>query len=141
MTPRVATAGGTSVQAERAGYHVNRVRPGFGARFAGHGKDWFHFAVPTPVTFGGKNSELQEALVPTGQPRELGSYASGRPFDDSRTLRVPLPREVVWPPKASSRILLDLYDPNAIEREAGGGQVIALRFGGGVSVLARTGCG
>lgn len=54
---------GTAVQAEREGYHVNRRRPGWGARFAGHGKDWFHFAVPTPVIFGGKNSDLNKAFV------------------------------------------------------------------------------
>jgi hypothetical protein len=54
---------GTSVQAEREGFQTNRVRPGWGARFAGHGAEWFHFAIPSPVIFGGKNSDLQKAFV------------------------------------------------------------------------------
>lgn len=54
---------GTSVQAEREGYHINRARTGWGARFAGHGSEWFHFAIPSPVIFGNKNSDLQKAFV------------------------------------------------------------------------------
>ena len=54
---------GTAVQAEREGYHINRIRAGWGAVISSHGAEWFHFAVPTPVIFGGKNSMLQKAFV------------------------------------------------------------------------------
>lgn len=50
-------------------------------------------------------------------------------FDDSRTLhyRVRLPSEFIWPPSNANRVVLDLYDSNAIEQGSGGGEVIALR--------------
>jgi len=54
---------GTSVQPEREGFQTNRVRPGWGGKFAGYGSEWFHFAIPSPVIFGGKNSNLEKAFV------------------------------------------------------------------------------
>lgn len=54
---------GTSVQAEREGYHISRSRPGWGAEFMSQGDEWFHFAIPTPVIFGGYNSELEKCFV------------------------------------------------------------------------------
>jgi hypothetical protein len=54
---------GTAVQAEREGYHISRRRVGWGAEITSHGAEWFHFAVPTPVIFGGKDSMLQKAFV------------------------------------------------------------------------------
>jgi hypothetical protein len=54
---------GTSVQAERAGYFINKRRPAWGAEFSTQGSEWFHFAVPTPVIFGGQNSTLQKVFV------------------------------------------------------------------------------
>jgi len=54
---------GTSVQAEREGYHISSTRFGWGMHINSHGKEWFHFAIPTPVIFSGKNSQLQKAFV------------------------------------------------------------------------------
>lgn len=54
---------GTAVQTEREGYHINLNRVGWGTKISSHGEEWFHFAIPTPVIFGGKNSELQKAFV------------------------------------------------------------------------------
>jgi hypothetical protein len=70
-------------------------------------------------------------------PYEIDSYDTGRPFDDSRTLhyRVPLPTETIWPPATKRRVLLDLYDSNAIERGAGGGEMIAFRAAFGNHII------
>lgn len=54
---------GTSVQAEREGYFINKSRPAWGATFRTQGSEWFHFAVPTPVIFDGQNSTLQKVFV------------------------------------------------------------------------------
>jgi len=54
---------GTSVQAEREGYFISRVRPAWGAVFRTQGSEWFHCAIPTPVIFGGQNSTLQKVFV------------------------------------------------------------------------------
>lgn len=54
---------GTSVQAEREGYFISKSRPAWGATFRTQGSEWFHFAVPTPVIFGGQNSTLQKVFV------------------------------------------------------------------------------
>jgi hypothetical protein len=54
---------GTSVQAEREGYFINKSRAALGATFKTQGSEWFHFAVPTPVIFGGQNSTLQKVFV------------------------------------------------------------------------------
>ena len=54
---------GTSVQAKHEGDHINRSGPGWGSQFSSHGADWFHFAVPSPVIFGGKNSEIEKAFI------------------------------------------------------------------------------
>jgi len=54
---------GTSVQAEREYYFINRSRPAWGAVFKTTGAEWFHIAVPTPVIFGGHDSTLQKVFV------------------------------------------------------------------------------
>lgn len=54
---------GTSVQAEREGYFISKVRPAWGAVFRTQGGEWFHFAVPTPVIFNGQDSTLQKVFV------------------------------------------------------------------------------
>ncbi len=54
---------GTSVQAEREGYFISKSRPAWGATFRTQGSEWFHFAIPTPVIFGGQNSTLQKVFV------------------------------------------------------------------------------
>ena len=54
---------GTSVQAEREGYFIGKSRPAWGATFRTQGSEWFHFAVPTPVIFGGQISTLQKVFV------------------------------------------------------------------------------
>lgn len=54
---------GTAVQPEREGYHINKARAGFGARFSSAGSEWFHFAIPTPVIAAGQDSTLQQAFV------------------------------------------------------------------------------
>ena len=54
---------GTAVQPEREGYHINKARAGFGARFSSTGSEWFHFAVPTPVIADGQNTTLEQAFV------------------------------------------------------------------------------
>jgi hypothetical protein len=61
----------------------------------------------------------------------------GQPFDTSRTLhyRVPLPRELIWPPEPDGCVVLDLYDSNAIVRGPGGGQVKRLRAAWGHHVI------
>lgn len=54
---------GTAVQPEREGYHINKARAGFGARFSSTGSEWFHFAIPTPVIAAGQDSTLQQAFI------------------------------------------------------------------------------
>lgn len=54
---------GTAVQPEREGYHINKARAGFGARFSSSGSEWFHFAIPTPVIAAGQDSTLQQAFI------------------------------------------------------------------------------
>lgn len=51
------------------------------------------------------------------------------PDDDSRNLhyKVPLPREMMWPPTNSSRVALDVFDSDAIHRGAGGGKIHVFR--------------
>lgn len=54
---------GTSVQMEREGYFVSKQRAGYAALFRTHGKEWFHFAIPTPVIVNGQDSKLQKIFV------------------------------------------------------------------------------
>lgn len=54
---------GTSVQAERDGYFLTKVKPAWGGTFRTQGSEWFHFAIPTPVIYGGYNSTLQKVFV------------------------------------------------------------------------------
>ncbi|MFM9951539.1 MAG: hypothetical protein ACKV1O_26630 [Saprospiraceae bacterium] len=55
---------GTAVQAQREGYFISKKRSGSGATFnTHHAAEWFHFAIPTPVIFGGKNSNLEKVFV------------------------------------------------------------------------------
>lgn len=54
---------GTSVQAEREGYFISKSRPGWGAEFRTQGAEWFHFAIPTPVIFGGQDSTIQKVFI------------------------------------------------------------------------------
>ncbi len=54
---------GTAVQPQREGYHVSRKYTGPGAVVYSTGKEWFQFAIPTPVIFGGHDSKLQQVFV------------------------------------------------------------------------------
>jgi hypothetical protein len=56
---------GTSVQIQREGYYINKTRVGWGTEISSQGEngEWFHFAIPTPVIFDGKDSILQKAFV------------------------------------------------------------------------------
>lgn len=38
-------------------------RFGWGSQFEFYGIEWFHFAIPTPVIFGGKHSTLDKAFI------------------------------------------------------------------------------
>ena len=45
-------------------YFISKKRTGFGATFnTHHAAEWFHFAIPTPVIFGGKTSNLEKVFV------------------------------------------------------------------------------
>jgi len=54
---------GTSVQMEREGYFISKRRAGYGAVFQSHGKEWFHFAIPTPVLLDSVRSSLNKVFV------------------------------------------------------------------------------
>lgn len=54
---------GSSVQIEREGYFISKRRTGYGAHFNTHGKEWFHFAIPTPVYVEGQRSKLKKIFV------------------------------------------------------------------------------
>lgn len=54
---------GTSVQMEREGYFISKQRAGFAAIFKTHGKEWFHFAIPTPVMLNNKDTTLKRIFV------------------------------------------------------------------------------
>ena len=54
---------GSSVQAEREGYFIAKQRAVYGARFRGHGKEWFNFAIPTPVILDDQRSSLVKVFV------------------------------------------------------------------------------
>lgn len=66
------------------------------------------------------------------------AHQTGEPLPDpSRTLhyKVPLPREIVWPPSPQGRAVLDLYDSNRIASGPGGGRVRAFRAAFGLHVV------
>ena len=48
---------------EREGYFISKKRCGYGAFFQTHGKEWIHFAIPTPVIVNGKRSSLKKIFV------------------------------------------------------------------------------
>lgn len=54
---------GSNVQMEREGYFISKRRTGYGAHLKTHGKEWFHFAIPTPVIVDGKRSSLKKVFV------------------------------------------------------------------------------
>ncbi len=54
---------GTSVQMEREGYFISKQRAGYAAMFKTHGKEWFHFAIPTPVIVNDKRTKLKRIFV------------------------------------------------------------------------------
>lgn len=54
---------GSSVQMEREGYFISKRRTGYGAHFKTHGKEWFHFAIPTPVILDGQRAALKKIFV------------------------------------------------------------------------------
>jgi hypothetical protein len=54
---------GSSVQIEREGYFISKQRAGFGTILRTHGKEWFHFAIPTPVYLEGESSELTKVFI------------------------------------------------------------------------------
>lgn len=63
---------------------------------------------------------------------------TGEPLPDpSRTLhyKVPLPREIEWPPSPGGRAVLDLYDSNRTALGAGGGRIRAFRAAFGLHVV------
>ena len=49
---------GSSVQAQREGYFIAKRRHGSGTVFKTHGKEWFHFAIPTPVIVNSQRASL-----------------------------------------------------------------------------------
>lgn len=66
------------------------------------------------------------------------AHETGEPLPDpSGTLRykVPLPREIVWPPSPAGRAVLDLYDSNRTALGPGGGRVRAFRAAFGSHVV------
>jgi hypothetical protein len=48
---------------DREGYFISKQIAGYSAIFCTQGKEWFHFAIPTPVIIGGCNSTLQKVFV------------------------------------------------------------------------------
>lgn len=54
---------GTAIQMEREGYSISKQRAGYGAIFKTHGKEWFHFAIPTSVILDSINTELKKVFV------------------------------------------------------------------------------
>ncbi len=54
---------GTSVQMEREGYFISKQRAATAAIFRTHGKEWFHFAIPTPVILNGKDTTLKKIFL------------------------------------------------------------------------------
>jgi hypothetical protein len=54
---------GTGVQAEREGYYISKRFAGYGAMFKTHGKEWFHFAIPTPVIVDGHRASLSKVFL------------------------------------------------------------------------------
>jgi carbonic anhydrase len=79
---------GSSVQIEREGYFVSKSRAGYGAHFRTHGKEWFHFAIPTPVIVDGKRASLKKVFVfyrteGTAKITAVHLYdAGGKPFKE-----------------------------------------------------------
>jgi len=77
---------GSSVQIEREGYFISKRRAGYGAHFKTHGKEWFHFAIPTPVFVEGKRASLRKIFVfykteGTAKITAVHLYdAGGKPF-------------------------------------------------------------
>ena len=54
---------GSNVEMEREGYFISKRRTGYGTHFKTHGKEWFHFAIPTPVILNGQRSSLKKIFV------------------------------------------------------------------------------
>lgn len=54
---------GSSAQMGREGYFISKERDGRGAIFKTHGKEWFHFAVPTPVLVDGRRLFLTNIFL------------------------------------------------------------------------------
>lgn len=54
---------GSSVQIEREGYFISKRRYGWGTEFKTHGKEWFHFVIPTPVYVENQRSFLKKIFV------------------------------------------------------------------------------
>ena len=54
---------GVSVQEEREGNFILKERHGYAAIFKTHGREWFHFAVPTPVMSDGDHSFVKKVFV------------------------------------------------------------------------------
>jgi hypothetical protein len=54
---------GSSAEMEREGYFISKQRAGQGAIFKTYGKEWIHFAIPTPVILNGLRSSLKKVFV------------------------------------------------------------------------------
>lgn len=77
---------GVSVQAQREGYFISKVRKGSAAEFNTQGKEWFHFAIPTPVYVEGKRSSLKKIFVlyetvGTAKITDIHVYDAAAKFD------------------------------------------------------------
>jgi hypothetical protein len=77
---------GSSVKMEREGYFVSKQRAGNGAIFRTHGKEWFHFSIPTPVILNGQRSRLKKVFVfykteGTAKITAIHVYDAGKKID------------------------------------------------------------
>lgn len=54
---------GSALIPERQGYFIAQAHRGYGSTLATHGKEWVHFAIPTPVLVDGVRSRVEKVFV------------------------------------------------------------------------------
>ncbi|PWR70440.1 DUF6623 family protein [Methanospirillum stamsii] len=54
---------GTSIKPQNEGYYISKTYKGYAAIFHTHGKEWFHFAIPTPVITDNKRVMVKKVFV------------------------------------------------------------------------------
>lgn len=54
---------GQVAQPQNEGYNVSKIYMGWGAVFKTTGRQWFHFAIPTPVIVGSIDTIIQKVFV------------------------------------------------------------------------------